>query len=391
MLYKEKSLKLILVLCLTAIFLFSNKSFAQTSINDIKQNTIEYIKATEYDKAIELLETNIDLVYNDTTGLFKGLIDLYNYRKKWDKVVELYSHRTVYKTNKEPTSLTFARAYSQYSPEIIVLNSSITVPYETNKHDVSLVEVEINGKKYNFILDTGASTSVLSAKVAKKCNIKQTTSMTSTAGSATKEAVKIIPGSIDTLCIGQLKIYNHKCMILNDEDLEFRVLGIRLLKIDGMIGWNFFQEFDVTINDITKTLTFASLNTEETGNNFFWLEQPLVNATDSLETHLIGFFDSGANYATLFNPFLAKADTTKAIKKTVTYAGAGGNARQNIFQFPKVKLNVGGQTLTYHNVNMGNDFSNNPFFEVDFRFGMSKLKNKIIHFNIEQGYFNISD
>ena len=34
-------------------------------------------------------------------------------------------------------------------------------------------------------------------------------------------------------------------MIFDSKNLEFRIQGISLLKIDGIIGWNLLQELDV--------------------------------------------------------------------------------------------------------------------------------------------------
>ena len=62
---------------------------------------------------------------------------------------------------------------------------------------------------------------------------------------ATGNIVNTIPGLIDSLSIDGLKIYNHHCMIFDSKNLEFRIQGISLLKIDGIIGWNLLQELDV--------------------------------------------------------------------------------------------------------------------------------------------------
>ena len=263
------------------------------------------------------------------------------------------------------------------------------MPYKPSQIGIPVVEVKVNGEKYYFWVDTGAGMTVLSSKVADACMINQNTTVNSIAKTATGNNVSIKPGVIDSLSLGGLNIYNHHCIIIDSKDLEFRILGIRILKIDGILGWNLLQEFDVTINDKTKMLSLATSENNESGENFFWLGKPYVACTDTVGQSLLFFIDTGANSAGLYQSFLDKADKTNAIEKNVHLVSVGGHKKFKAYIFPSLDINAGGQTLVLENVSTLPS-SDEALFDIDGVLSMKELKNHIIHFNIYQGFFSIS-
>lgn len=374
--------------CFVVFTLCSHNGYSQTISENIKQEVIQNVSIAQYEKAISTLENNSNIICNDTTGLFDALVNLYFFEKKWNNILKLYSLHS-FKANEDTSILVLARFYSKYKDEKIILNSTLNMPYKPNRVGTPIIEVKVNGKKYHFWVDTGAGMTVLSSNIAKECNIKQNPSINTIAKAATGNIVNTIPGLIDSLSIDGLNIYNHHCIIFDSKNLEFRILGIRLLKIDGIIGWNLLQELDVTINDKTKTLSLATSLNKETGDNFFWSSKPLIACTDSVGHPLLFFIDTGASKAGLYVPFLDKVDTTKAIKKDVHMVSVGGLKKFKSYMFPKVDIIAGGQTLVLENVSTLPS-NTRELFDIDGVLGMKELKNRILHFNIKQGFFTIS-
>jgi hypothetical protein len=148
-------------------------------------------------------------------------------------------------------------------------------------------------------------------------------------------------------------------------------------------------ELDVTINDKTKTLSLATSLNKETGDNFFWSGKPLIACTDSVGHPLLFFIDTGASKAGLYLPFLDKADTTKAIQKNVHMVSVGGLKKFKSYMFPKLDIIAGGQNLVLENVSTLPS-NNSKLFDIDGLLGMKEFKNRILHFNIKQGFFTIS-
>ncbi|MFC2120138.1 retroviral-like aspartic protease family protein [Bacteroidota bacterium] len=376
------------LLCFSVFSLSFYNGYAQTISDDIKREVIQNVSVGQYEKATTILENNLNIICNDTTGLFDALVNLYFYEKKWDSVIKIYSLHS-FSENEDTSILDLARFYSKYNDEKIVLNSTLNIPYKPNRVGTPIIEVKVNGKKYRFWVDTGCGMTVLSLKTAKECNIKQNSSISTIAKAATGYSVNTTPGLIDSLSIDNLKVYNHHCIIFASKNLEFKILGIRLLKIDGIIGWNLLQEFDVTINDKTKTLSLATSINNEKEENFFWWSKPLIACTDSVGQSLLFFIDTGASKAGLYEPFLDKIDTSNAIKRNTRMVSVGGLRKIRSYMFPNIKLNTGGQTLILENVSTLPS-NTNGLFEIDGVLGMKELKNCIMHFNIKQGFFTIS-
>jgi len=374
------------LLLFTACILLLHNGFTQTNLANIRQDVIHEIKSGRYTNAITILENNSSTVTNDTTGLFDALVNLYFFKKEWNSIIKLYTQRS-YK-EEDNSILVLAKFYTQHPKEKITLNSIVQVPYKPNKAGTPIIEVKVNGKKYNFWVDTGAGMTVLSSTVAQACYIKQNPSNSSFAKAATGNNIKTIPGLIDTLSIDNLTVYNHHCMVFEKKDLEFRVLGVRLLKIDGIIGWNLLQELDVTINDKTKTVSFASSGASEPAGNFYWSGKPLIAGTDSVGHPLLFFIDTGASQSGLYEPYLTKADTATAIKKHTHMVSVGGLKSYNSYRFSEVKLQAGGQMLLLKDASVLPS-NTSGLVDIDGVLGMKEFKNHILHFNITKGFITI--
>lgn len=377
------------LLCFSVFSVISLNGHAQATSDSIKREVIRNVIVGKYENATAILENNLNTVSNDTTGLFDALVNLYFFQKKWDSIVKIYSLRSISKS--ENTSmLDLARFYSKYSAEKIVLNSTLSMPYKPNRAGNPIVEVTVNGKRYNFWVDTGCGMTLLSTRTAKECNIKLDPSTGTNARAATGKIVNTTPGVIDSLSIDNLRVYNHHCIVFENKNLEFKVLGIRLMKIDGIIGWNLLQEFDVTINDKTKTFSLSAAVNGENKANFYWWGKPLVACKDTVGKPLLFFIDTGASKAGLYEPSLGKIDTTNAIKKSTHMISVGGYKKYSSYMLPGVKLDAGGQRLILKNVSTLPS-NTNEMFEIDGVLGMKELKNRIMHFNVKQGFFTLSN
>ena len=371
------------------LLIFFTKTFAQTPSETLRKEVKERIFSGEYDKAISLLEKNISSIQSHTTGLFDALIDLYFFERNWGAIIKSYtSHK--FQLGEDSTSLSMAKFYINTLKEKISLKETVKIPFKPSVSGTPIIEVKVNGHLYHFWFDTGAGMTALSSTVAWDCKIKAPMKKYGIAMAATGNTVNINPGLIDTLEINNLKVYNHPCLILDKKDLEFRILGIRILKIDGVIGWNLLQQLDVTVNNKTDSIILASAEMPTSrGNNFFWFEQPLIKCSDTAGVASLFFIDTGADHAGVYEPFLSKVDTIKAKKKTMKIGSAGGFKKIRSFTFPVVKLNVGGELLIMKNVSQNPTLAKN-LFPCDGVLGINEFKNRIINFNMRKGVFTIS-
>jgi predicted aspartyl protease len=105
-----------------------------------------------------------------------------------------------------------------------------------------LLPVQVNDRgPFEFILDTGAGTSLLSSELAKQL---KTTVLGSKEGQSAGGAVSVSLAKVASLAVGEAKL----------EDVDVGIVDLTHIgntigaKIDGDLGYNFLKHFRVTIN-----------------------------------------------------------------------------------------------------------------------------------------------
>lgn len=378
--------KIIIVLVL---FTFVYKAQPQNQAADLQNEIIPIIKEGNYDKCIDLLEKNISWVKDDTTGLFNAIINLQFFKKNWKKIVDLYAVRNV-NTHEDTSILSMARFYMQFENEKINVSKRDVFPCKYSVSGSPVVEVKVNGKKYNFWFDTRAGLTVVSSKVAEKCKIKQPT-INAKVLASTGKVVSQKPGLIDSLKIGNTSVVNHHCMIIDKKNLELKVLGITIFKIDGIIGWNLMQELDITIDNKLKQITLAHVKSSlQKDKNFFWYEKPFILASDSAKQPLLFFIDTGANKSGLYEKIISKVDTNSASKKVIRMGGVGGVKKIKAFVLPSYIFVVDNHKITMQKITI-TPGTKQQLFSPEGILGMKELKNKKINFSIQEGFFRIEE
>jgi predicted aspartyl protease len=105
-----------------------------------------------------------------------------------------------------------------------------------------LLPVQVNGDgPFEFILDTGAGTSLLSSDLAKKLKIKI---ISTREGQSAGGKISVSLAKVDSLAVGQAKL----------DDVDVGIVDLTHIgntigtKIDGDIGYNFLKHFRITID-----------------------------------------------------------------------------------------------------------------------------------------------
>lgn len=129
--------------------------------------------------------------------------------------------------------------------------TSATLPFTSTKvkfrlaggiQPLILLPVEANGEgPFEFILDTGAGTSLLSSELGEHLDIKV---LGSREGKSAGGAVAISLGKLNSIAVGSAKLENIDVGIVDLSHIG-KTVGA---KIDGDLGYNFLRHFRITLD-----------------------------------------------------------------------------------------------------------------------------------------------
>jgi len=113
-----------------------------------------------------------------------------------------------------------------------------------------LLPTRVNGAgPFDFILDTGAGTSLLSAELAQQLNVKI---LGTKEGQSAGGKISVSLAKIDALALGHAKIEDVEVGIVDLGHIS-KTIGA---KIDGDVGYNFLKHFRITIDYHTGEIRF---------------------------------------------------------------------------------------------------------------------------------------
>jgi predicted aspartyl protease len=105
-----------------------------------------------------------------------------------------------------------------------------------------LLPIHVNGRgPFDFILDTGAGTSLLSTGLAKRLDVKV---VGSKEGDSAGGKVSVFLGKVDSLAVGEIKLRDVDVGIVDLSQIA-KTIGAN---IDGDLGYNFLKHFRITID-----------------------------------------------------------------------------------------------------------------------------------------------
>lgn len=115
-----------------------------------------------------------------------------------------------------------------------------------------LVPTIVNGQgPFQFALDTGASRTMLSSELARKLAIETRDDSPVTGGGG---QIKILAGKVRSLAAGNVAVRDHAIGVGEFLNMLSTAVGA---KLDGILGYNFLNQFRVTINYPRSTLSLV--------------------------------------------------------------------------------------------------------------------------------------
>ncbi|CAA7197189.1 retropepsin-like aspartic protease [Chryseobacterium potabilaquae] len=252
----------------------------------------------------------------------------------------------------------------------------------TYANDLPFVEVSINGKMYNFLLDTGAPT-VISTQVYKELNLKK--KYEGKVKDSQKNKQNQIFTELPEMIIDQVIFKNIGAIVM---DLSVSELGC--FKVDGIIGANQMSKLFWRIN-YSENLIEATTDLSQFDYKDYDLVIPFeskAQKTPVIETRILDkkvelTFDTGfSGRMKVFDTTYNAKKVKKAIKTFGTNAvgayGAGKPAVSYIFRTDKIALGnkefVNEIIQTGNSSLIGNDFFKNYMFILDWEHSKIYMK-----------------
>jgi predicted aspartyl protease len=113
-----------------------------------------------------------------------------------------------------------------------------------------ILPTRVNGAgPFDFILDTGAGTSLLSAELAQQLKVKV---LGTKEGQSAGGKISVSLAKVDSMAVGQAKIDEVEVGIVDLSHIA-KAIGT---KVDGDVGYNFLKHFRVTIDYHTSDIRF---------------------------------------------------------------------------------------------------------------------------------------
>ena len=122
------------------------------------------------------------------------------------------------------------------------------ISFSLEQNSLVAIPVFLNGRgPYRFLLDTGATKSLLSSVVASRLNIRTTSPQALITASGVAAAAI---GSIDSVQVGTVRLVRTQIAVVDPHFL-------RSLHVDGIIGADFLKQFKISIDYTHKILSIA--------------------------------------------------------------------------------------------------------------------------------------
>lgn len=259
-----------------------------------------------------------------------------------------------------------------------------------------MIKVKINEKLRKGYFDTGAGITIVSESFAKKNNV-QLLEERGYANSASNKTIPFKVGYIPKIQIGEFVALNHPVGIVKDELMEFKILGIKVVDIDLVIGWTLIQEMAFRIDYKKNKLALYNPDSLESKTsvtpNLFWFNAPILILSSSLcKGNLYFDIDLGGSESNIYPYIMHKlSDTTQVYTSEKKFGGAGGFTDYKAYIIPKFELQIKDKHIFFNNIRsrpLPNTFDR---FKLDGVVGGNVAKDFKLFMNPKGGEFYLSN
>lgn len=300
-----------------------------------------------------------------------------------------YRYNTVLNTEQGKAADIFTELKKQKPFTYTLTANADTLPIIKNKYNFALIEVEINGKVFKMIYDTGAMVTVLSKDIAAQCKCSPITGKINLMGSSNIKTLETFESIIDSIQIGGSKFSNLVAVVSNAGHIKFGIPFIyTFFECDGIIGWDIIKHFKSEFDFENKRIVLQQpIKDENTNPNLFWLGHPIVKTMDSRGMPFNFFYDSGANTSSFTKIMVQKLPAVDLGHKFSISWGLGGSVWNCRETYPQVNTLIKGKQVDFFKMPVEEDADG--IFIYDFIAGNDISNGGKIIFDPVNGVFEI--
>jgi hypothetical protein len=227
----------------------------------------------------------------------------------------------------------------------------VSLPLKVTSLGTPTVRVRINGKEYDFWIDTGSSITVVSSDVASSAKVPTISpEMLKVRTFAGTIAVK--PAIVARMEIGPIVFINSPAVVIESSKMLLTEPGEgsfrRVVQVDGIIGWDTVRQLDVLLDYEEREITLSRPDNRPINGaapqNLTWVGRPLVEVMTNTGKVLHFTLDTGAQASFINASVLERTGITpRNFDAQVFGIGRTGATTDRIV--PNLILAVAGRSL----------------------------------------------
>ncbi|HVO50506.1 MAG TPA: aspartyl protease family protein [Thermoanaerobaculia bacterium] len=262
---------------------------------------------------------------------------------------------------------------------------SVSVPVGFGRPDLVRLPVRVNGRPpEEFILDSGASITLLTESAAARTGVRFVPGATAAARGLHEVETPMRMGWLDSVRIGDLTLTDVPVGVLPDGTLTFETAALGVFRLNGVLGAHFMKELDWRIEYSEKRLFARRLDPNaprgSKGQNLFFRRmKPMVRTSINGQPWSLFLLDTGSEPSMVTRGGLSRTHGFESESAyPVTLEGIG-KSRVSWGKISNVTLGVGAYAVRFRDIVvkeegtgiedgiLGGSFLAN--FDVEIRFG----------------------
>ncbi|NUZ09901.1 clan AA aspartic protease [Pseudoalteromonas sp. McH1-7] len=360
------------------------------AITEKQQSTLNDIYRHMLAGNFTLAETELAKLYKEVPQVLPQWLALLTEQQQYEKIRKLVDEGIVSPTH---SSAVIANTLASGSlPQLYFEQSQASIPLQGHwLVPLPRVKLRLNEHEFYFVLDTGASQSLVTDKVVKQLQLDIASQQQVEIDTATANTVKADLVRLPPFQLGPVKAQDQLALVVDHTELEQRFLGINWYQLDGIIGWPIIKALDLTLDfeEQIAEIKKPALQQEKSGNLVWLFDDPMV-ITKANNTNQLWFLDTGAMESQITRDYLSPEQYHSITWKERKFNGLGGKgAVEKTAKFGPISIHFPSITQHFKKLTVRADHQDCSHSRCDGRLGVDTADSLRMHINFHAASFDI--